>query len=135
MNIRLSHSATLEVTPSRTVSSLQYERLIEVNSYNEFLMIIIAHFLFLLLKEFRLNAHSYYTLKVNFKHRLLQDYVMTSIPMVLISMKFFRRLYSCPIFSVLLYKHNFNIRSIYFSMKMVILSVQISQLIMQHVLH
>ncbi|CAF1129513.1 unnamed protein product [Adineta ricciae] len=63
MNIRSSHLTSLEVVPSRTLSSQQYERLIE---------------------EFRLNAHSYYTLKVNFKHRLLQDYVMTSIPMCLV---------------------------------------------------
>ncbi|UJR09587.1 hypothetical protein I4U23_013822 [Adineta vaga] len=63
MNVRLSQASNIEVVPSRSIPSLQYERLIQ---------------------EFQSNSHSYYTLKVNFKHRLLQDYVMTSIPMCLV---------------------------------------------------
>ncbi|CAF4545593.1 unnamed protein product, partial [Rotaria magnacalcarata] len=47
--------------PSRIISSQQHERLVE---------------------ESRLNQHSYYTLKIHFKRRSTQDYVMTSIPMV-----------------------------------------------------
>ncbi|CAF1200142.1 unnamed protein product [Rotaria sordida] len=63
INIRLSRQSNIELLPSRTISSLHYERLIE---------------------ESQLNIHSYYTLKVHFKRRSLQDYVMTSIPMCLI---------------------------------------------------
>ncbi|CAF0903310.1 unnamed protein product [Adineta steineri] len=63
MNIRLSRQSKIELAPSRTILSLQYKRLIE---------------------EFQLNSHSYYTLKVIFKRRLLQDYTMTSIPLCLI---------------------------------------------------
>ncbi|CAF3202407.1 unnamed protein product [Rotaria sp. Silwood2] len=62
-NVRLSRQSNIELSPSRTISSLQYERLIE---------------------DYRLNIHSYYTLKVHFKRRSLQDYVMTSIPICLI---------------------------------------------------
>ena len=59
MNIRLSRQTNLDLTPSRTISSLQYERLIDFNT-----------------------DYPYYTLKVHFKRGTIQDYVMTSIPMV-----------------------------------------------------
>ncbi|CAF1136145.1 unnamed protein product [Rotaria sp. Silwood1] len=62
-NIRLSRQSNIELSPSRTISSSQYERLIE---------------------ESQLNKRSYYTLKVHFKRRSFQDYVMTSIPMCLV---------------------------------------------------
>lgn len=60
MNTRLSRQSNLELTPSRTISSSQYERI--VNNKNDF---------------------PYYSLKVQFKRGAIQDYVMTSIPMVL----------------------------------------------------
>lgn len=56
MNIRLSRQSNVDLTPSRTISSLHYERLSSENQY--------------------------YTLKVHFKRGAIQDYVMTSIPMV-----------------------------------------------------
>ncbi|CAF3605488.1 unnamed protein product [Rotaria sordida] len=61
MNIRLSRQSNLDLPPSRTISSSQYERLINLN-----------------------NDYQYYTLKVHFKRGTIQDYVMTSIPMCLI---------------------------------------------------
>jgi len=64
MNIRLSRQLNIELSPSRSISSLQYQRLIE---------------------ESQLNSHLFYTLKVHFKRRSIQDYVMTSIPMVFIT--------------------------------------------------
>ncbi|CAF2958561.1 unnamed protein product [Rotaria sp. Silwood2] len=61
MNIRLSRQSNLDLSPSRTISSSQYERLINFN-----------------------NDYQYYALKVHFKRGTIQDYVMTSIPMCLI---------------------------------------------------
>ncbi|CAF4061504.1 unnamed protein product [Rotaria magnacalcarata] len=63
VNIRLSRQSNIDLSPSRIISSQQHERLVE---------------------ESRLNQHSYYTLKIHFKRRSTQDYVMTSIPMCLI---------------------------------------------------
>jgi hypothetical protein len=51
-NIRLSRQSNLEISPSRIISSS------------------------------RLIDDPYYTLKVHFKRGAIQDYVMTSIPMV-----------------------------------------------------
>jgi hypothetical protein len=63
MNVRLSRQSNIELSPLHSISSLQYQRLIE---------------------ESQLNLHLFYTLKVHFKRRSIQDYVMTSIPMVYI---------------------------------------------------
>jgi hypothetical protein len=59
MNIRLSRQTNFDLTPSRTISSSQYERLIDFP-----------------------KDYPYYTLKVHFKRGAIQDYVMTSIPIV-----------------------------------------------------
>ncbi len=77
INVRLSRQSNIELSPSRTISSFQYQRLIEVN-----LLINFNTLLFFFFKESQLNLHSYYTLKVHFKRHSIQDYVMTSIPMV-----------------------------------------------------
>jgi hypothetical protein len=61
MNIHLSRQTNFDLTPSRTISLLQYERLVDFK-----------------------NDYPYYTLKVHFKRGAIQDYVMTSIPMVCI---------------------------------------------------
>jgi hypothetical protein len=65
MNIRLSRQTNLDLTPSRTISSSQYQRLIDFPA-----------------------DYPYYTLKVHFKRGTTQDYVMTSIPMVIFSFCF-----------------------------------------------
>ncbi len=72
-NIRLSRQSNLDLTPSRTISSSQYERLIDFQ-----------------------HDQPYYTLKVHFKRGAIQDYVMTSIPMV----QFFSSFYFLEFFSV-----------------------------------
>ena len=59
MNIRLSRQSNLELTPSRVISAAQYERLIDFSV-----------------------DYPYYTLKIQFKRGAIQDFVMTSIPMV-----------------------------------------------------
>lgn len=57
--LRLSRQAMLDVTPSRSIPSVQYEGLMD-----------------------ELDQSPYYTLKVHFKRGPVQDHVMTSIPMV-----------------------------------------------------
>ncbi|CAF1243505.1 unnamed protein product [Rotaria magnacalcarata] len=58
LNIRLSRQSNADLTPTRTISSSQYER-------------------------FGID-NQYYTLKVHFKRGTVQDHVMTSVPMCLV---------------------------------------------------
>ena len=61
-NIRLTRQSNFELNPSRTISSTQYDRILASPT-----------------------DYPFYTLKVHFKRGSIQDYVMTSIPMVNLS--------------------------------------------------
>ncbi|CAF1289694.1 unnamed protein product [Adineta ricciae] len=67
INVQLSRQTEAELTPSRTISSGQFDRLVDFRS-----------------------DYPYYTLKVHFKRGTIQDYVMTSIPMCLVLQTQFR---------------------------------------------
>jgi hypothetical protein len=103
-NIRLSRQSNFEISPSRTISSS------------------------------RLIDDPFYTLKIHFKRGTIQDYVMTSIPMVdpFISFWIFNLFFFLP--SVWFYNPNFNIPWLCLLMKMVISLVHKSQLEILHVI-
>jgi len=63
INVRLSRQTSIELAPSRVISSAQYDRLVQ---------------------ESESDDHHYYTLKVIFRRRSNQDYVMTSVPLCLV---------------------------------------------------
>ncbi|UJR36514.1 hypothetical protein I4U23_029235 [Adineta vaga] len=67
MNTHLSRQTNVDVTSSRTISSAQFDRLVDFK-----------------------NDYPYYTLKIHFKRGAIQDYVMTSIPMCLVLQTQFR---------------------------------------------
>ena len=99
MNIDLSRQSKVDLLPSQTISSSQYNQL----------------------SDFK-NNDQYYTLKVHFKRGIVQDYVMTSIPIVLLLNFLFSNIDLYP-FSALFYKHNFSIQQVCLLVKMVTLSV------------
>ena len=86
INILLSRQSNFDLLPSRTISSSQYKQL----------------------SDFK-NNDQYYRLKVHFKRGTVRDYVITSIPMVLLLKFLFSNIDFYP-FSVLFYKHNFSIK-------------------------